>query len=165
LTLDWDELRKAIKKDGLRNSTLTALMPCESSSQISNSTNGIEPPRAFVTTKQSKDGLLKQVVPEYEKLKNQYELLWDIQDNEGYLQLCAIMQKFVDQAISANTHYDPSLFEGNKVPMKLFLMDLLKTYKYGVKTLYYHTTRDGSGEEGVSEKEDDNACADGVCKL
>ncbi len=165
LTMDWDGLREDIKKDGLRNSTLTALMPCESSSQISNSTNGIEPPRAFVTTKQSKDGLLKQVVPEYERLKNQYELLWDIKDNEGYLQLCAIMQKFVDQAISANTHYDPALFEGNKVPMKLFLMDLLKTYKYGVKTLYYHTTRDGSGEEGMLEKEDDNACADGVCKL
>ena len=163
--MDWDGLREDIKKNGLRNSTLTALMPCESSSQISNSTNGIEPPRAFVTTKQSKDGLLKQVVPEYERLKNQYELLWDIKDNEGYLQLCAIMQKFVDQAISANTHYDPALFEDNKVPMKLFLMDLLKTYKYGVKTLYYHTTRDGSGEEGMLEKEDDNACADGVCKL
>ncbi len=165
LDMDWDTLREAIKKDGLRNSTLTALMPCESSSQISNSTNGIEPPRAFVTTKQSKDGLLKQVVPEYEKLKNQYELLWDIKDNEGYLQLCGIMQKFVDQAISTNTHYDPSLFEGNKVPMKLFLMDLLKAYKYGVKTLYYHTTRDGSGEEGAPEEEDDNSCADGVCKL
>lgn len=165
LNMDWGKLRKDIKKDGLRNSTLTALMPCESSSQISNSTNGIEPPRAFVTTKQSKDGLLKQVVPEYEKLKNQYELLWDIKDNEGYLQLCGIMQKFVDQAISANTHYDPLLFKGNKVPMKLFLMDLLKAYKYGIKTLYYHTTRDGSGEEGEIEKEDENSCTGGVCKL
>lgn len=165
LDMDWYRLRQDIKKYGLRNSTLTALMPCESSSQISNSTNGIEPPRAFITTKQSKDGLLKQVVPEYEKLKNQYELLWDIKDNQGYLQLCAIMQKFVDQAISANTHYNPSLFEGNRVPMKLFLMDLLKAYKYGVKTLYYHTTRDGSGEEGEAEKEDENGCADGACKL
>jgi ribonucleoside-diphosphate reductase alpha chain len=166
LTMDWDTLRQDIAKTGLRNSTLTALMPCESSSQISNSTNGIEPPRGFVTVKQSKDGVLKQVVPEYEKLKNQYELLWDIKDNEGYLQLCAIMQKFVDQAISANTHYDPSKFEGEKVPMKLFLMDLLTAYKYGVKTLYYHTTRDGSGEnENEPEKEDENGCADGVCKL
>jgi len=166
LQLDWDSLRKEIVKTGLRNSTLTALMPCESSSQISNSTNGIEPPRGFVTTKQSKDGLLKQVVPEYEKLKNQYELLWDIKDNEGYLQLCAIMQKFIDQSISTNTHYDPSKFEGNKVPMKLFLMDLLTAYKYGIKTLYYHTTRDGSGEnENNPDKEDDNGCADGVCKL
>ncbi len=164
LQLDWDVLRQDIKSTGLRNSTLTALMPCESSSQISNSTNGIEPPRGFVSVKQSKDGILKQIVPEYDKLKNQYELLWDIKDNEGYLQLCGIMQKFVDQSISTNTHYDPSQFEGNRVPMKLFLMDLLKTYKYGIKTLYYHTTRDGGGED-ILEKEDDNACADGVCKL
>ena len=103
-------------------------------------------------------------MPDYQALKDQYELLWDIKDNEGYLQLCAIMQKFVDQSISTNTHYDPSKFEGNKVPMKLFLMDLLKAYKYGIKTLYYHTTRDGSGEQEL-QKEDDNACIDGVCKL
>lgn len=163
LQLDWDALRHNIKTTGLRNSTLTALMPCESSSQISNSTNGIEPPRAFVTTKQSKDGLLKQIVPEYEKLKDQYELLWDIENNKGYLQICAIMQKFVDQSISVNTHYDPAKFENRKVPMKLFLMDLLTAYKYGIKTLYYHTTRDGSGENML--KTDDNSCADGVCKL
>ena len=136
LDLDWNSLRNDIKAIGLRNSTLTALMPCESSSQISNSTNGIEPPRGFVSIKQSKDGILKQVVPEYEKLHNKYELLWDIKDNEGYLQLCAIMQKFVDQSISTNTHYNPSQYEGSKVPMKLFLMDLLKAYKYGIKTLY-----------------------------
>ena len=164
LELDWDGLRKDIKASGLRNSTLTALMPCESSSQISNSTNGIEPPRGFVSIKQSKDGILKQIVPDYENLHNQYELLWDIKDNEGYLQLCAIMQKFIDQSISTNTHYDPSQFEGNRVPMKLFLMDMLKAYKYGVKTLYYHTTRDGASDD-MEEKQDDNACADGVCKL
>jgi len=164
LALDWDTLRQDIVATGLRNSTLTALMPCESSSQISNSTNGIEPPRGFVSIKQSKDGILKQIVPDYENLKDKYELLWDIKDNEGYLQLCAIMQKFVDQSISTNTHYDPAQYKGNKVPMKLFLMDLLKAYKYGVKTLYYHTTRDGGGDD-MLEKEDDNACADGVCKL
>ncbi|SMN14973.1 Ribonucleotide reductase of class Ia (aerobic), alpha subunit [uncultured Candidatus Thioglobus sp.] len=164
LKLDWDQLRSDIKKTGLRNSTLTALMPCESSSQISNSTNGIEPPRGFVSIKQSKDGILKQIVPDYENLKDKYELLWDIKNNEGYLQLCAIMQKFVDQSISTNTHYDPSQFSGNRVPMKLFLMDLLKAYKYGVKTLYYHTTRDG-GADDMLEKDDDNACSDGVCKL
>ncbi len=164
LDLNWEQLRHDIKSSGLRNSTLTALMPCESSSQISNSTNGIEPPRGFVSVKQSKDGILKQIVPDYQNLKDKYELLWDIKDNEGYLQLCAIMQKFVDQSISTNTHYDPAQFKGNRVPMKLFLMDLLKAYKYGVKTLYYHTTRDGGGE-GAIEKEDDNACADGVCKL
>lgn len=163
LNLNWDSLRKDIQATGLRNSTLTALMPCESSSQISNSTNGIEPPRGFVSIKQSKDGILKQIVPDYENLKNQYELLWDIKDNEGYLQLCGIMQKFVDQSISTNTHYDPTQYQDNKVPMKLFLMDLLKAYKYGIKTLYYHTTRDGNGNN--TEKQDDNACADGVCKL
>jgi len=165
LDLDWDSLRKDIKDTGLRNSTLTALMPCESSSQISNSTNGIEPPRGFVSIKQSKDGILKQVVPEYEKLHKKYELLWDIKDNEGYLQLCAIMQKFVDQSISTNTHYDPSQFEGNKVPMKLFLMDLLKAYKYGIKTLYYHTTRDGATDDQNNNKSTDDDCEDGVCKL
>ena len=165
LELDWDTLRKNIKSKGLRNSTLTALMPCESSSQISNSTNGIEPPRGFISVKQSKDGILKQVVPEYEKLHKKYELLWDIKDNEGYLQLCAIMQKFVDQAISTNTHYDPSQFEGSRVPMKLFLMDLLKAYKYGIKTLYYHTTRDGSSDDQNNSKQGDDDCEDGVCKL
>ena len=165
LDLDWDSLRKDIKATGLRNSTLTALMPCESSSQISNSTNGIEPPRGFVSIKQSKDGILKQVVPEYEKLHNKYELLWDIKDNEGYLQLCAIMQKFVDQSISTNTHYNPSQYEGSKVPMKLFLMDLLKAYKYGIKTLYYHTTRDGSSDDQNNNKSIDDDCEDGVCKL
>ncbi|MDC1290528.1 ribonucleoside-diphosphate reductase subunit alpha [Candidatus Thioglobus sp.] len=165
LELDWDTLRKNIKSKGLRNSTLTALMPCESSSQISNSTNGIEPPRGFISVKQSKDGILKQVVPEYEKLHKKYELLWDIKDNEGYLQLCAIMQKFVDQSISTNTHYDPSQFKGSRVPMKLFLMDLLKAYKYGIKTLYYHTTRDGSGDDQNNTKQGDDDCEDGVCKL
>jgi len=174
LALDWNSLRKDIKATGLRNSTLTALMPCESSSQISNSTNGIEPPRGFVSVKQSKDGILKQVVPEYEKLRNQYELLWDIKDNEGYLQLCAIMQKFVDQSISTNTHYDPSQYDGNRVPMKLFLMDLLKAYKYGIKTLYYHNTRDGSTDQQNTNQPNefatvgdpgDDDCEDGVCKL
>ena len=165
LELDWDSLRKDIKATGLRNSTLTALMPCESSSQISNSTNGIEPPRGFVSIKQSKDGILKQVVPEYEKLHKKYELLWDIKDNEGYLQLCAIMQKFVDQSISTNTHYDPSQFEGSKVPMKLFLMDLLKAYKYGIKTLYYHTTRDGASDDQNNNMSTDDDCEDGACKI
>ena len=165
LELDWDTLRKNIQEKGLRNSTLTALMPCESSSQISNSTNGIEPPRGFISVKQSKDGILKQVVPEYEKLHKKYELLWDIKDNEGYLQLCAIMQKFVDQSISTNTHYDPSQYDGNRVPMKLFLMDLLKAYKYGIKTLYYHTTRDGASDDQSVDKKGDDDCEDGVCKL
>ena len=144
---DWEALRSEIKEHGLRNSTLTALMPSETSSQISNATNGIEPPRGFVSVKASKDGILKQVVPDFEELRNNYELLWDITSNDGYIQLVAIMQKFVDQTISANTNYDPARFEGGKVPMKLLLKDLLTAYKLGVKTLYYHNTRDGAASD------------------
>lgn len=180
LHLDWDALRASVVEHGLRNSTLSALMPSETSSQISNATNGIEPPRGHISIKSSKDGVLKQVVPEYERLKDQYELLWDIPSNDGYLQLCAIMQKFVDQTISANTSYDPSNYEGNKVPMKLLLKDLLTTYKLGIKTLYYHNTRDGAGEASdldvatiakqnsqaqVVVEEDDDGCAGGACKI
>ena len=132
LHLDWESLREEIKTVGLRNSTLTALMPSETSSQISNATNGIEPPRGLVSVKASKDGILKQVVPEYDRLKDQYELLWKQPSVDGYLQLVGIMQKFVDQAISANTNYDPARFEGNKVPMKQLLKDLLTAYKYGL---------------------------------
>lgn len=146
LHYDWDELRTEIVKHGLRNSTLTALMPSETSSQISNATNGIEPPRGYVSVKQSKDGILKQVVPEIKELKDNYELLWDIPNNTGYLQIVGIMQKFVDQAISANTNYDPSKFVDNKIPIKTLLKDLTTAYKYGVKTLYYHNTRDQADE-------------------
>ena len=163
LHLDWEVLREEIREHGLRNSTLTALMPSETSSQISNATNGIEPPRGFVSVKASKDGILKQVVPDFEALKNRYELLWDLQGNEGYLQLVAIMQKFIDQTISANTNYDPARFEGGKVPMKLLLKDLLTAYKLGVKTLYYHNTRDGAADETQNEMDDD--CAGGACKI
>ena len=162
LKLDWEELREAIKTDGLRNSTLTALMPSETSSQISNATNGIEPPRGFVSVKASKDGILKQVVPDFEELRHQYELLWDLPGNDGYLQLVAIMQKFVDQTISANTNYDPNQFEGGKVPMKLLLKDLLTAYKLGVKTLYYHNTRDGAAD---AQDDIDDGCAGGACKI
>lgn len=158
----WETLREDIKEFGLRNSTLTALMPCETSSQITNSTNGIEPPRGFVSVKASKDGIMNQVVPEYTALKDKYELLWDIPNNEGYLQLVGIMQKFVDQAISANTNYDPTNFANDKVPMKQLLKDLLTAYKYGVKTLYYHNTRDGAKEQ---HSEVDDGCESGACKL
>ena len=157
----WETLREDIREFGLRNSTLTALMPCETSSQITNSTNGIEPPRGFVSVKASKDGIMKQVVPDYLELKDDYELLWNIPSNTGYLQLVGIMQKFVDQSISANTNYDPAKFTGEKVPMKQLLQDLLTAYKYGVKTLYYHNTRDGAG---ASDKGDDG-CEGGACKL
>ena len=163
LHLDWESLREEIKTVGLRNSTLTALMPSETSSQISNATNGIEPPRGLVSVKASKDGILKQVVPEYDRLKDQYELLWKQPSVDGYLQLVGIMQKFVDQAISANTNYDPARFEGNKVPMKQLLKDLLTAYKYGLKTLYYHNTRDGA-DDAQTDLQDDG-CAGGACKI
>lgn len=163
LLLDWESLRAEIQKDGLRNSTLTALMPSETSSQIANATNGIEPPRGLVTVKQSKDGILRQVVPEIDRLRDQYQLLWKMPNNEGYLKLVGIMQKFVDQSISANTNYDPTRFEGGRVPMKQLLKDLLQVYKLGIKTLYYHNTRDGA-TEGGTEAEDDG-CASGACKI
>ncbi|TRX56624.1 class 1a ribonucleoside-diphosphate reductase subunit alpha [Thalassomonas sp. M1454] len=162
LHLDWEGLRASIKEHGVRNSTVSALMPSETSSQISNATNGIEPPRGLISIKASKDGILKQVVPEYEKLKHNYELLWNIPDNTGYLELVGIMQKFVDQTISANTNYDPSKFANGKVPIKQILKDLLLAYKLGVKTMYYHNTRDGSGDDQAGMEDD---CAGGACKI
>ncbi|KKK99817.1 ribonucleoside-diphosphate reductase subunit alpha [Rheinheimera mesophila] len=167
LHYDWDQLRKDVVQYGLRNSTLSALMPSETSSQISNATNGIEPPRGHISIKASKDGILKQVVPEYERLKNQYELLWDMPNNDGYISLVAIMQKFVDQTISANTNYDPGKFEGGKVPMKILLKDLLTAYKLGVKTMYYHNTRDGASDmqEDIKAAPEDDGCAGGACKI
>lgn len=172
LHLDWETLRGEITEHGLRNSTLTALMPSETSSQISNATNGIEPPRGLVTVKQSKDGILKQVVPEYERLKDQYEKLWDMPNNSGYLQLVGLMQKFIDQAISANTNYDPARFANNKVPMKTMITDLMTAYKYGLKTLYYHNTRDGAKDQQDDMKNantavivEDEGCEGGACKI
>ena len=163
LHYDWESLRADIVKYGLRNSTLTALMPSETSSQIANATNGIEPPRGLVTVKASKDGILKQVVPEFETLKDAYETLWQLPGNEGYLKLVGVMQKFVDQSISANTAYDPNKFEGSKVSMKQMLKDLLTAYKYGVKTLYYHNTRDGADDTQTDILDD--GCAGGACKI
>ena len=168
LHLDWDGLREQIKTHGLRNSTLSALMPSETSSQISNATNGIEPPRGLISVKASKDGQLKQVVPDFDTLKDNYELLWKMPNNDGYLQLVGLMQKFVDQAISANTNYDPSRFEGRKVPMQVLLKDLLNAYKLGVKTLYYHNTRDGASDQHddiTSVDKEDDGCAGGACKI
>lgn len=163
LHYDWESLRADIVKYGLRNSTLTALMPSETSSQIANATNGIEPPRGLVSVKASKDGILKQVVPEFETLKDAYETLWQLPGNEGYLKLVGVMQKFVDQSISANTAYDPNKFEGSKVSMKQMLKDLLTAYKYGVKTLYYHNTRDGADDTQTDIQDD--GCAGGACKI
>lgn len=160
--LDWESLRKDIVEYGLRNATLTSLMPSESSSQVSNATNGIDLPRGPITVKASKDGILKQVVPEYEKLAYDYEYLWYDSSNMGMLKLVAIMQKFVDQSISTNTRYNPANYPNGKVPMKEMLKELLLAYKYGVKTLYYHHTNDGSDDTQDSL---DDGCAGGACKI
>jgi ribonucleoside-diphosphate reductase alpha chain len=144
---DWESLRTSITTHGLRHSTLSAQMPSESSSVVSNATNGIEPPRAFLSTKKSKKGPLKQIVPQYGSLKNNYTLLWDMKDNDGYIKVVAAMQKFFDQAISGNWSYNPENYDNAEVPVSVMAGDLLKTYKYGWKTSYYQNTYDQKGEE------------------
>lgn len=162
---DWSSLRATMLTHGIRNSTLMALMPSETSSQISGSTNGIEPPRSLISIKQSKDGVLKQVVPSIHHLKNKYELLWDQKSPEGYLKICAVLQKHIDQAISVNTSYNPNFYEDGKIPMSEMLKHLLMHYKYGGKTLYYFNTFDGAGEiedeplaPGQTDDEDCDSC-------
>ena len=162
LQYDWESLRKEIQEFGLRNATLSTQFPSESSSQVSNATNGIDIPRSPLTVKASKDGILKQIVPEYERLKDQYEYLWDDNNNQGFLKIVAIIQKFMDQAISTNTRYNPAALPNGKVPMKLMLQELMLAYKWGVKTLYYHHTNDGADDTQDSL---DDGCAGGACKL
>ena len=142
LSMKWEQLRKDIKEHGLRHSTLSAQMPSESSSVVSNATNGIEPPRDYLSIKKSKKGTLKQVVPDYNRLKNNYTLLWDMKGNEGYINIVAVMQKYFDQAISGNWSYNPENYEDNQVPVSIMAQDLLSTYKYGWKTSYYQNTYD-----------------------
>ncbi|QPB08173.1 ribonucleotide reductase [Synechococcus phage S-H9-1] len=147
LNYDWESLRTSITTHGLRHSTLSAQMPSESSSVVSNATNGIEPPRAYMSVKKSKKGPLKQIVPQYGSLKNNYTLLWDMKDNDGYIKVVAAMQKFFDQAISGNWSYNPENYENNEVPVSVMAGDLLKTYKYGWKTSYYQNTYDIKSDE------------------
>jgi len=161
LTHDWKQLREDILEHGLRNSTLTALMPCESSSLVTNSTNGIEPPRSLVTIKKSKQGLIPQVVPEIAKLKNKYTLAYDMKDNIGYVNICAVLQKYFDQAISANHYYNFARYDEGNLPMSVVAKDVLYSYKMGLKTLYYANTDDGKTDT-VAEEDD---CAGGACKL
>jgi ribonucleoside-diphosphate reductase alpha chain len=149
--MPWRSLREQILDTGIRNATLMAIMPAETSAQISNATNGIEPPRSYVSIKQSKHGVLKQVVPEYRRLKNKYELLWDQRSPEGYLQICAILQKYIDQGISTNTSYNPRFYEDEKIPMSDMLKDVIQFYKYGGKQLYYFNTNDGQGELDIDK--------------
>ena len=146
-TYDWEHLRKEIKEHGLRHSTLSAQMPSESSSVVSNATNGIEPPRDYLSVKKSKKGPLKQIVPEYNKLKNFYTLLWDMKGNEGYINIVAVMQKYFDQAISGNWSYNPENYTDGQVPVSVMAQDLLTTYKLGWKTSYYQNTYDSKKDE------------------
>ena len=152
--LDWEALREKVGQYGLRNSTLSAQMPSESSSVVCNATNGIEPPRDFLSIKKSKKGTLKQIVPGFPRLKSNYTLLWDMPDMTGYLNVMAVIQKFFDQSISTNTSYNPQNYEGKEVPASVLLGDLLKSYQLGIKTLYYHNTYDGKGEEEIVKSEE-----------
>ena len=147
LKYDWEGLRALVKQYGVRNSTLSAQMPSESSSVVSNATNGIEPPRAFLSVKKSKKGVLKQIVPQYQSLKNAYTLLWEMKSNRGYINVVAVMQKFFDQAISGNWSYNPTQYPNNEIPISVWAQDLLTTYKYGWKTSYYQNTYDSKNDE------------------
>jgi len=149
--MDWEGLREQLKATGIRNSTLMALMPSETSAQIANATNGIEPPRSLISVKQSKHGVLKQVVPEYKRLKNKYDLLWDQRSPEGYIKIMAVLQKYIDQGVSVNTSYNPTFYDDEKIPMSVMMQHLLMFYKYGGKQLYYFNTYDGQGELDVSK--------------
>jgi len=158
LQCDWEYLRERIQKYGLRNSTLSAQMPSESSSVVSNATNGIEPPRAYLSIKKSKKGPLKQIVPSYTTLKNSYTLLWDMPNNDGYIKVTAVIQKFFDQAISGNWSYNPENYPDNEVPVSVMANDLLTTYKYGWKTSYYQNTYDNK-KDGDDEQSSQNVDA------
>ena len=153
---DWEGLRASILEHGLRHSTLSAQMPSESSSVVSNATNGIEPPRDYLSVKKSKKGPLKQIVPQYGSLKNNYTLLWDMEDNSGYIKIVSVMQKFFDQAISGNWSYNPEHFPDNEIPISVWANDLLTTYKYGWKTSYYQNTNDLKSDEVEDEKQNLN---------
>lgn len=149
--MDWEGLRKQLKATGIRNSTLMALMPSETSAQIANATNGIEPPRSLISVKQSKHGVLKQVVPEFKRLKNKYDLLWDQRSPEGYIKIMAVLQKYIDQGVSVNTSYNPTFYDDEKIPMSVMMQHLLMFYKYGGKQLYYFNTYDGQGELDIGK--------------
>ena len=161
--MNWEILSNDAGKYGIRNSTLMALMPSETSAQVSNSTNGIEPPRALISIKNSKDGVLKQVVPEVRRLKNKYDLLWNQRSPEGYLKICAVLQKFIDQGISVNTSYNPKFYENEEIPLSDMIRHLVMFYKYGGKQLYYFNTFDGAGEIQINAEEDDESCES--CKI
>jgi ribonucleoside-diphosphate reductase alpha chain len=146
-SLDWAWLREELKQHGMRNATITALMPAETSAKIVNATNGVEPVRSLVTVKGNKSNISKQVVPEIHRLKNKYQMLWDMEDMNGIIKTMAVIQKFTDQSISTNLSYNPAHYEGGKIPMSMMLRDLVLCARYGIKTLYYHNTRDGRDDD------------------
>ena len=167
LKYDWDSLRLSITSNGLRHSTLSAQMPSESSSVVSNATNGIEPPRDYLSIKKSKKGPLKQIVPSFTTLKNNYTLLWDMEDNSGYINVVAVMQKFFDQAISGNWAYNPEHYPDGEVPVSVMANDLLTTYKMGWKTSYYQNTYDAKKDldepaHPIAWKDEDNGNVDAL---
>ena len=165
LSLDWEALRADCLKYGVRNSTLSAQMPSESSSVVCNATNGIEPPRGYLSIKKSKKGPLKQIVPSYQTLKSHYTLLWDMEGNAGYINIVAVMQKFFDQAISGNWSYNPKQYPNNEVPVSVMVQDWLNTYKYGWKTSYYQNTYDMSADEVVDEEPKEETMAELLARL
>ncbi|NBP13655.1 ribonucleotide-diphosphate reductase subunit alpha, partial [bacterium] len=159
-SMDWEGLRARIKQYGLRHSTLTAIMPCESSSVIQNSTNGIEPVRSLLSYKKAKNGVLKQLAPNYASRKNYYTLAWEMQDNKAILNICAILQKFVDMSISVNLYYNYSHFPDGNIPLSILIKDQIYGYKYGVKNFYYCNTPDGDGQTEKS-----SGCESGSCSI
>lgn len=161
-TMPWEELKENLKKYGIRNSVVMAIMPAETSAQISNATNGIEPPRGYISEKHSKSAKLKQVVPGFPRLKNKYQLLWDLESPNGYLEICAVLQKWVDQSISVNTSYNPKNYKKEYIPMSIMLKDLIKCYQIGLKNLYYFNTYDGAGDESLK---DNKSCDSGACAI
>ena len=163
LSCDWEGLREEIKTHGMRNSTLTALMPCESSALVTNSTNGIEPPRGLLSIKKSKQGLLPQVVPDIHNLRNKYTLAYEMNSNKGYTNIVAVIQKYIDQSISANHYYNFSKYESGNMPMSEIATDIIYAYKMGVKTLYYANTDDGKTDEVVESN--NQGCEGGACTL
>jgi ribonucleoside-diphosphate reductase alpha chain len=163
LKYDWSELAKDIEKYGIRNSTLLAIAPVETSSQILNSTNGIEPPRGYISYKESKNGIFKQLIPGGPRLRKAYQLLWDIQSPKGYLTIAAILNKYMCQSISTNTSYNPKHYKDEKIPMSILLTDLLYAYKLGIKTLYYCNTNKGSNDTTLNEES--SSCESGACSI
>jgi ribonucleoside-diphosphate reductase alpha chain len=158
--LDWEELRTRVKEFGLRHSTLSAIMPCESSSVIQNSTNGIEPVRALLSYKKAKNGVLKQLVPNYSSRKNYYTKAWDIESNEAIIHLAAVIQKFVDMSMSTNLYYNYDHYDDGNIPLSELVKDQIQGYKYGLKNFYYANTPDGDGD---TEKE--MICEGGACAI